>query len=1430
MALSFEELMQLSQASNQTSSDDEITPVVGGDVGIGGYIGDVLVTGPAKGLSNAVRGLLELGALPIDYVANTNLLKGIDQIFSEGMFKTPETKTALGDITSFITQFGIPGGAAFKIAGGISKLKGLSNMTKLSTLPSVSAKGMELAKRAGYFGTIGGASDIVASTSEQGTLSDVLGITEQKDVSELEGSERAIETLKTKLKFGAEGAVVGGAIPLLPTALTLGAKYGIIKPIQYSAPVLGGVIRAIDYPISKAINAVVGKNEKSLLQQTVIKTGALIDKGIQKTGIPDIETWRSLETKGSIKNTVLRKIIRWRDNFMDDSVVGSLKDTQRRALGNIAAEEKTIGNLLDKIQEDHVNIIKKFKTDLYDKGESLAYIQAENNKVVNLFKLDKKTQKQQFTENFLSLDKRVRKDVLNVYNKQRKVQNRLTNYAAETNFKEDMALDYATRSQQILPAFRNPGFKYDPTKEEAVVQFYKEQLLNNNIQLKDVAKKTTEIVGEPGAYTKEYGDIYKKVFNETVETTAKNNTLALKTFVINSDSKDLFTTFKGVAERTAVDATKVRPGESILDKRIQDFFSVPKGSQIKDIKTGKMIDVPINDLKASVMDSVVFQSKQYMDRKTADYMLEQGLKDGWLVKGRDAADIASINKVSFVPIKKQGPNGDLVSQSMLFKGLGEDQVWALPEIANAILGSPSLSSKLYDLPFYKPLMNLKAGAQVSKTILSPTTQVRNFTTASFFALANGLIGGKIGFKDAWRIISNDVLGSARGNVEQIAKLENLIRRGVIDQNMVLGDINAVMKQAKEGKLSFEGMMNHPVMKKFTSVYQGADNYWKIYADDFYQGTMRTAMGNPDDIIAMTKSIDPKVRAQGLVKQVDFEKQVKDYYRDVLRKEFKTEDIFAEGGYRKKNIKDMLEEMSAEIVTNTMPTYSKVPDVIKMIRNLPLGNFIAFPAEILRTTANIVSFGARELTSSNPLIRQMGAKRLLGVTTVLGGAGTVVLKTAEYLTGVKPEQMEAYQRSFAADYQKNSTLIPLSKPDSKGNFKFFNYSFSNPYDSLVTPVNAILRNFADGKLNKDSVDTIVMNSLFGGVLGGQGRRGALTEFLSPFLSESIGTERVTDVVPYGRGGKTASGKTIYYEQDDPGVKISKSFEHILGGITPGAVTSATKVWEGATQKFTQSGTMRDGATELTALMSGLRVDEAKPLTSMPFIINSFQRDGQNINSKFSSSIYSAANSPEAKLSAYKQFLLESYTSQNRMFTTIKDANSLGVDEGDIQDLLEPRLTKSTARDLINGTFKVRSINRKGFDSLIERLDKENPITAAKFENQIDNVLEIIDNLKYELGDFSLGSSLENLELSIDKILTPGVNQARRLIRPVAPASGTTAPRVELNPNISQAGVSEQVVAAGQPVQTAGLNFGQRFLNNPSTIDQIKSLKIGNTNIA
>ena len=59
-------------------------------------------------------------------------------------------------------------------------------------------------------------------------------------------------------------------------------------------------------------------------------------------------------------------------------------------------------------------------------------------------------------------------------------------------------------------------------------------------------------------------------------------------------------------------------------------------------------------------------------------------------------------------------------------------------------------------------------------------------------------------------------------------------------------------------------------------------------------------------------------------------------------------------------------------------------------------------------------------------------------------------------------MDAFKRSVD-DYQKNSTLIPLTESDEKGNFKYFNFSYTNPSDSMIRPINAVLNAYANGTL-------------------------------------------------------------------------------------------------------------------------------------------------------------------------------------------------------------------------------------------------------------------------------------------------------------------------------------------------------------------------------
>lgn len=724
-------------------------------------------------------------------------------------------------------------------------------------------------------------------------------------------------------------------------------------------------------------------------------------------------------------------------------------------------------------------------------------------------------------------------------------------------------------------------------------------------------------------------------------------------------------------------------------------------------------------------------------------------------------------------------------------GLFNNNYYTTPEIANALLETKAGFDQLFDIPFYKSLMTIKSAAQVFKTIFSPVTQVRNVSTASFFPLASGLIGGRVSLKDSFKVVAEDIFTGAKTNLEGLTKyIEDAIRRGVIDQNIQVNEVRNILEKARGGKINFETFMNTPIVKKLTDIYQGGDNIWKIYSDKFYQSALQPAIKNFDDVA--------------------------DWYKTVAKQEYIPINTITG---QTKTVDEAIRDISAYLVTNTIPTYSKVPQIIKNIRTLPFGNFIAFPAEILRTSSNLLALGARELTSSNAFIRQMGARRLIGSSAVFGGVGTIVQQTAEAITGVGQDVMDSFQRSFAPEYQKNSTLIPLTKPDENGKFKYVNFSYSNPYNSILQPINAVLKSYGDGTLNKDSVDTIVLNSLFGNPV--TGRPGALGEFFSPFIEESIGTERIFDIM-FRKGEKQSGGK-IFYPTDDLQTKIARGLEHVIEGLTPGAFTSAQRVWEGATGKFTDAGSLRDSKNELTALMSGIRVEEAKPLSSMPFIITSFNQDKRNIGSKFSSLAYNAGSSQEEKIDAYKNFILDSFNSQNKLYQTLKDAQQLGVDSSELSNVLYQRIkNRRDVSNLMNGIFKVPAYSEDRFRSLIGRLNSEDPIAASKFETQIDNVKEIYRDLQNEIRGYDLGTSYGDLENKINQILTPPVRSLRSA--PPAPifSRSSAEPRVELPSQITGTPVNAQILTSPQVQQFAGGSLGQQYNLLPSSADKLNFL--------
>ena len=288
--------------------------------------------------------------------------------------------------------------------------------------------------------------------------------------------------------------------------------------------------------------------------------------------------------------------------------------------------------------------------------------------------------------------------------------------------------------------------------------------------------------------------------------------------------------------------------------------------------------------------------------------------------------------------------------------------------------------------------------------------------------------------------------------------------------------------------------------------------------------------------------------------------------------------------------------------------------------------------------------------------------------------------------------------------------------------------------------------------------MVFSALFGNPV--TNRPGALSEFFSPFISESIGTERIADVTL--RKGESVNGSRIYNPQDTIGVKINKSLNHIIGGLEPGAFNQARRVWEGATGQFTDAGTARNTVDEIAAIMSGVRVQEVKPFASMPFILSSYSKDKQNIGGKFASTAYSARTSPEEALSAWKTYVMESYDSQTKMYNTVRYAKRLGIDEFEVKKLVQDRLkNRGETKKLMNGEFKPPNYSKERYKSLIRRVANEDLRSSVKLENNIDRVTEIFDQVKRDLNFTTLNKPMDDISATIDRIFRPLLPSARRL---------------------------------------------------------------------
>jgi len=1170
------------------------------------------VYGAAQNILYSVGDLLTTG---IDMAADTNLTQALDKAYEENKIKDPET--LLGSVNKVLIEYGVPGGAVFKVmnrAKKMFKFKKSKEAVAAGTLTGQGSKLVNTAKRVGYMSTAFAATDFITSGARSKTQDPMLLNPENEEG--LEGRDLALARFKNKLRFGAEGALIGMGFSLMGGPLariaTVGAKYGLFKPAGYA---LRGIdtlaVRPVTYlaaniPGSTAAGKVL-RNASSYVVDKALSTAITLNPTKQ---LPAFEKWRlfSVQSKDPLQRR-LKKI----DNFLSGfrsvgKYTGLGFQLSSEAKRFVKARSRTIEKYLESIEKKSYDLAKSFEGQYNTLTTSPASKDYYLDQVLAYLKGQVK-----LTE----LPKILQGSAKNLQNEIMKTKDVFGNLLPEGDLKKFLLNNLKTYMRKSFAVFTNPEYMPDPKVKQGAIKWVLENVVKKNKDLRESAL--------------------------TLKTGKMTNAQAQEAYAESLVHKILTNT-----KQDGVDPLKL----------IQDVSKNLLRSD-KLIKTGEELPDAIkkllgeeNNLKSAVLQTTSHAITQATNKITLDKLAKTGIDEGWLFKSE--ADAIANNAMDAVKI------GEIKNLGILKSNISK--LYASKDMYAALRGAPGKFDGLLQSSAYRNILQFKVATQFGKTVLSPATQVRNVTSASMFPLANGHIGGRASVTESIKMVMDDIFGAGKVIDEKkfIDNLENKIRLGVIDENIVASELQAVLKDIRAGAKvkNLDSLLarlaESRMIKTATRIYAGGDNLWKWYGHEYVKSQMRSMYRNVDDIAKWTK--------------------------EITGRNFDRVNTFTG---KAKTFDEAIDEAAAWQIRNTYPTYSKVPEVIKNLRKLPFGNFVSFPAEMIRTTHNIVSIGLKEATSSNAQLRQQGYRRLLGAFVTLGGAEKGATELAKTLTGTTTEQVEAYKRSLSAPWDSRAAIMPINT--WKGGIgKAVNFSYFSPYDVITQPVKAALKTLEEGKLKQQDADVVAFNLFLG-------PDGPVRKLLDPFVSESIALERISDVIPSGllvggRGGETKTGKVVYSETDDGPTAFMKSLVHIIEGVQPTGITTGQKIIAGIEKDIKRGGDPVSLQDELLALFSGVRIINVNVPKAMEFKITDYNKKFRSVTKAeqfFSLKDYQNRG-PEVMAEEFKNIQDETFRVNQDFYFILKDAMETGVKERDLLRILRKRnISYSKAKKLLKG---------------------------------------------------------------------------------------------------------------------------------------------------
>jgi len=1240
---------------------------------------EAAISGVASGILKIPEGFVSLGAELLDFSGiTTNSAASVEQFFDKiNPFEEIAEQKAVGKILEALVSVGVPATAGAKLASKLATkaLQARKTGTYVNLKGKNVRKGMEQVyklndkARATRFGAavVGGAAGetFVGNIEDIGTFGDAFNIGPTQldyDVSQ-DPKEDAGRKLLNRVKFGADSVLyfpfVYGATKLVGKV----AKYG--KDLAFSSS-----------KINKTIDKAAG-----FVRPTSDKPEAMF-------------LAKNAENARKMADT----------NFAMEQVKRIDKE-----VGKMFPSLKTFFNKT--LREDQ----KKAQAIFYKDLKELMF-EGDLSKKIGDLKLTKKLEKQMIDG---GLDKDSRKIIFDgIYNSRQK-------------FVELMEkIRQGSTAQVMLPKdLRNmPGLMGDRIKM-MIGNTYKifqnpyvdalsgytpsEQSINN---VKDLLKR----------HAKKHGrdltdDQLNYRINEILSTVTKfTKGTQLPSFKMTDvtmgaktpDIRKSFVQILSKENKNGVPATEI----------------VGKGSKVFRELFGE-----VDDARQSIFNGVGLLSNLARRSEFIDDVLKAN--DEALEKGTRKLFYADKNEA----IKQLGAGGlnkivalDEVLDDMFKDGVLVNRLKGLhttEEIANAFQVNNSISKFFvgpYDTKFAKGMSDAykylflypKAGAQVAKTVLSPTTHVRNFLSASAFSLANGTMftNPKL-VKDAMAKAIRSVQLGVR-SPEAMKEYRELLELGVVNSNTKMGDYQSLLRDIDinpDGGWStsvFKRMLQrlNKITEPAQALYTTEDDVYKIY--NFHVEKERLA-----------------------------------------------------NAYLKRGIKkteQQLKEEAADIVRNTVPNYAYVSDIVKGLRATPFSNFASFPTAVMNSAVGIGGRIMKEMRHSKPtkgssmtpmvfevgkgLVKNdnplygIGMKRLIGSATAFGSLGVGLGAGYKSIFGTTDQQEQALER-WVAPYEVGDKKFISYDEDKNGKRTYYyqNWSNNNAYDYLEQPFRTLLRSVQEGIETEDQLMTGFVNGI----------SNAFSKSIEPFVSESIAPEALIDIII--RGGVTKEGKKLYTDSTPIEDKARIALEHIVDTQIPFSKSQLSRIYYAAQGLPDPKGNIYDIEKELPGLL-GWRLIKIDPVKGLGFKITNYDQKSRNDVREFTGGDSRLLSSPTTKDEVIRQFFVANralFDTQQNMHLDLKAANEFDVEDEELAKVFEERNRSSKEYGpLFIGEFKPyvpsEGIVEK-FQTKSEEFQAANPGYVNPFEAALPTIIEMIETFQgadlskkfnFDLSDFGV----------------------------------------------------------------------------------------------